>query len=95
VGDTKPLPKGLIWSQEQGVFSNFVLQERVQENLKEADFRADMAVAGASPHAHHHASPEHRRSHKSHAPTAEEKQARAYLFSDNANKRLGNQAVDA
>lgn len=94
VGDIKSLPKGLVWSQEQGVFSNFVLQEQVEQNMKNADFRADQAAISGSPHAHR--SPNRQKSEKGGpaSPTAEDKQARAYLFSKDANKRLGNEVVE-
>ncbi len=67
----KPLPKGLIWSQEQGVFANFALQENAEANVKNLDTRSGIA----SP------------SDKMSSP---ERQARAYLFSDAGNERLGN-----
>lgn len=95
IGDIKPIPKALIWSQEQGVFNNFGLQEVVETNIKDKDFRGernshDDNGRPRSPLKSGRKVPTPRNKSTPHAPTIEEKQARAYLFSDAANERLGN-----
>lgn len=66
------------------MFSNFVLQDKVEQNAKNLDFRAE----NGSPGARELGSP----SIGSPSVTTEQKQSRAYLFTDDANKRLGNQS---
>lgn len=86
VSEIKPLPKGLIWSQEQGVFSNFVLQETVEANVKNMDFRSGLVSPDAR-------GGDGRENMSPDVATSEQKQARAYLFSDAGNERLGNAPV--
>ena len=71
MGDVQSLPKALIWTQEQGVFSNFALQDVVESNMKAADTRSGLnnGATGNAP--------------------SPDRQARAYLFSDEGKERLG------
>ena len=39
MGNIPSLPQSLIWSQEEGVFHSFALQQRVHENFKKNDKR--------------------------------------------------------